>query len=115
SLQIQNVPSSTLARGVNGIKIPEQFAAVPSPSTVRVSLTLDATGRVRFAQQVQGPVELGPLAIADLTSKTFPPATVNGVPMPMNFSVPYVYTTTGESAVAAPFAPAMPPGAMTMT
>ncbi len=115
SLQIQNVPSVTLARGVNGIKIPEQFSAVPSPSTVRVSLTLDATGRVRFAQQIQGPLELGPLAIADLTSKTFPPATVNGVAMPMNFTVPYVYTTTGESAVAAPFTLAAPPGSISMT
>ena len=113
SLPVQNVPSVTLARGVNGIKIPEQLSAVPSPSTVRVSVTLDATGRVRFAQQIQGPVELGPLAIADLTSKTFPPATINGVAMPMNFTVPYVYTTTGESAVAAPFAPAVPPGVMT--
>ena len=43
--------SATFARGVNGIKLPEQFASLPSPSTVRISATLDATGRARFPQQ----------------------------------------------------------------
>ena len=117
-LPVQSAPSSTLARGVNGVRIPQQLAGVPSPSTVRISVMLDATGRVRFPQQVQGPVELGPLAIADLTSRTFPPSTMNGVAMPMSILVPYVYTTTGEPAAAAPYtpgAPIVPPGAMTMT
>jgi hypothetical protein len=114
-LPLQSAPSTTLARGVNGIRIPEQLAGVPSPSTVRISVTLDAAGRVRFPQQVQGPVELGTLAIADLTSRTFPPSTMNGVAMPMNILVPYVYTTTGDPAAAAPFTPVAPPGAMTTT
>ena len=111
-LPLQSVPSSTLARGVNGIRMPEQFSTLPSPSTVRISVTLDTAGRARFPQQVQGPAELGSLAIADLTSKTFPPATVNGIAVPMNHMVPYVYTTTGEPAAAAPYTPQAGPTGM---
>ena len=115
SLPVQSAPSMSIARGVNTNRIPEQLAAVPSPSTVRVSITLDATGRVRFPQQVQGPVELGSLALADLTSKTYPPATINGVPMPANYLVPYVYTTNGDATPPAPYSPVATPGTTTST
>jgi len=111
SFALQAIPSLALARGVNGIKIPEQLAAVPSPSTVRIQVTLDAAGRARFPEPMQGPTELTTLAIAEITSKTYPPSTINGVPMPMNLVVTLVYTTTGEPGTAAPFAtPSSPPG-----
>ena len=97
--------SSVFARGVNGIKRPEQLAALPSPSTVRISTTLDATGRARFAEVRQGPQELGPAAIAELTSKTYPPGLINGVPMPQSFMVPFVFTASGEPGTMAPFVP----------
>jgi hypothetical protein len=107
-LPIATSISPTFGRGVNGVKLPEQFAALPSPSTVRISTTLDATGRARFAEQTQGPQELGPAAIALLTGKTYQPVLINGVAMPLTLTVPVVFTTTGEPGTMAPFVP--PPG-----
>lgn len=114
-LPVITAPSGAAARGINGIKIPSQLSSLPSPSTVRVSMLLDAAGHARFPEQVQGPPELGALAIADLTSKTYPPSTINGVPMPMSLTVPYVYTTTGESGQVAPYTPVTPSGALVVS
>ena len=106
---------SALGRGINNMKLPPNLATLPSPSTVRISLTQDAAGRVRFAEQTQGPVELGPIAIAELTSRTFQPSLTNGVPAPMNLGVAVVFTTDGTPTNPAPFVPpaAIGPGMMT--
>jgi hypothetical protein len=106
--------SPTFARGINGIKLPEQFASLPSPTTVRISATLDAAGRARFAEQAEGPQELGPAAIAMLTSKIWQPVLINGVAMPLSFRVPFVFTATGEPGTPAPVVPPpSQPGVMT--
>lgn len=115
-LPIVTSMSPTFGRGVNGVKLPEQFASLPSPSTVRISTTLDAAGRARFPEQRQGPEELGPAAIAVLTGKTYQPVLINGVAMPLSLLVPVVFTATGEPGAMAPFAPpAGPPGTFTTT
>jgi hypothetical protein len=110
SLPLQSVPSLTIARGFNANRIPAHLASVPSPSTVRLEVLLDATGRVRSAQHREGPVELGSLAIDDIMSRTYPPATINGVGMPGTYLVAYVYTTNGDPTPPAPFTPPSQPG-----
>ena len=112
SLAVTNVMSTALARGVNGVKLPDEFASLPSPTTVRLEVMQDATGRARFPRLVQGPPELGPAAIARLESTTYPPTTVNGVPTPSNFMVPFVFTATGAPGAMAPFQPPTIPGTM---
>ena len=44
-LPFQTSPSVEFARGINGIKLPAEHAALPSPTTVRLRVTQDATGR----------------------------------------------------------------------
>jgi hypothetical protein len=109
-LPIQNVPSMDLARGINGIKLPAELASLPSPTTVRLRVMLDATGRARHTEQVQGPPELGPAATAALNARKFPPATTNGIPTPATMLVAFVFTSTGEPGKPEPYAPTPPAG-----
>lgn len=119
SLPINMAPSRTLSTAFLGIKLPEKFASLPSPTTVRMRVTLDPAGIARFPEQVQGPPELGPAAIEAMAGRAFPPGTINGVAMPATMIIPFVFTTTGTPAIAAPFNPsaltAAPPGVQTMT
>ena len=115
-MQLAHTPARELSTAFAGVKLPDQFASLPSPSTVRISVRLDPTGRPRFPTQMQGPAELGPVAIAAMEARTFPPATTNGVPVVSNVLVTFVFTTTGERAPAAPFVPGpAPPGTMQST
>ena len=108
-LPFQTTPSVEFARGINGIKLPAEHAALPSPSTVRLRVTQDATGRPRYPQLVQGPPELEAAAVAAMNSRKFAPATTNGVPTPITMTVPLVFTANGEPGQAAPYVPTPPP------
>jgi hypothetical protein len=112
-------PSAGVSTAFNGIKLPAAFSTLPSPSVVRFRVILDSTGRLRFPEQVEGPAELGLIALDMLSSRNFPAALANGVPVPLNTIVPVVFTATGERAVIPPFVPPAPtagPGSpMTMT
>ncbi len=110
SLPFQTSPSLDLARGVNGIKLPAEHAALPSPTTVRLRVTQDATGRPRHPQLVQGPPELEAAAVAAMNARKFAPATTNGVPTPINMTVAFVFTANGEPGQAAPYVPTAQPG-----
>ena len=92
SLPVDLSPSLELATAFNGVKLPDEFAALPSPTTVRISVILDSSGRTRFPEQVQGPPELGPVAIAALAARTFPPARMNGVNVPFSTMATFVFT-----------------------
>jgi hypothetical protein len=107
---------ASVFQAFNGVKLPAEFASLPSPTTVRIGITVDSTGRARFPQLVQGPEELGPAAIALVTGRTFAPPTTNGVAKPQSVLVPLVFTATGEPGQVAPFGPpAARPGTMTVT
>jgi hypothetical protein len=110
-LPLRTVPSLELARGINGIRLPPDQAALPSPTTVRIRVTVDATGRARYPQLVQGPPELEAAALAALNARKVAPATINGVPSPLTMTVPFVFTTNGEPGQVAPYTPAPLTGA----
>ena len=88
--------------------MPADLASVPSPATVRLRVILDPVGRPRFPEQVQGLPELEPAAVAALNARTFPPSTMNGVPMPLSALVPFVFTATGAPAPPEPVRAASP-------
>jgi len=115
SLRITVTPSVTMARGINGIRLPDGQSSLPSPTTVRIRVTQDAAGRPRFPELIQGPAELLPTAMARLEAETFPPTTINGVPMPLTYGVPFVFTATGEPGQASPLVTQTSPGTRTMT
>jgi hypothetical protein len=117
SLPINVSPGIGLATAFNGIKLPDAHAALPSPTTVHVRVMLDPAGKARFPEPLDGPPELGALALEMLNARTFPPATTNGVPMPMNMIVGFVFTKNGERATPEPYRPAPVniPGVMTTT
>jgi hypothetical protein len=107
------VPPRELFTSFAGVKLPAELSALPSPSTVRLQALVDATGRVRFPQQVQGPVALGPAAIATVSERTFAPFRVNGEGLPVWTLVTLVYTAAGAPAPAEPFTPPGMPGMTT--
>ena len=116
SLSVNHMPSRELSTAFAGIKIPDTLTSIPSPTTVRIRVTLDPVGRVRFPSQMQGPAELAPAAIAAMNARTFQPATENGVPVPSNMLVTFVFTATGKPAPAEPFLPGPPiPGTIQST
>jgi hypothetical protein len=97
--------------GLNGVKLPQEFASLPSPSAVRVFGIVDLDGHFRFAQVVQGPAELGPAALALVNGRPPSPWLTNGVPTTMSLMTSVVFTSTGAPAVVP--RPAPPPGAVT--
>jgi hypothetical protein len=97
--------SPTFARGVNGIKLPDQFASLPSPTTVRISATLDAAGRARFAEQRRARRSSGPRHRAPHI-KTWQPVLINGVAMPLTSEC---RSCSRRRASLERMAPVMPP------
>jgi hypothetical protein len=115
-LSVQSPLLRELLMDFTGVKLPEEFASLPSPTTVRLQALLDHEGRVRFTHQVQGPSELGPTAAALLTGRRFEPVRVNGIATADFHLVPIVFTATGARAQPAPFVPpGIPPGGIRTT
>jgi hypothetical protein len=110
SFPLAETPSIALSMAFRGIKLPDDQASLPSPTTVRILVLLDTAGHPRFPQQMQGPPELGLTAIAALEGRTFPPAMMNGVPILLSTLVPFVFTTTGAPTNPDPYVPQAPSG-----
>ncbi|MEZ5316355.1 MAG: hypothetical protein R2752_03035 [Vicinamibacterales bacterium] len=111
SLPVAVTPTRGLSTAFRGMTLPADLSSLPSPTTVWMHTLVDPTGRARFPERLQGPAELQPPAIAALEARRFQPATINGVPMPLDVLVPFVFTTTGEPTVPERYVPAPPTAA----